>query len=103
MTAQRIIPDRGEFVDVLARLRRGHVLVRTGESSGSVVIDGGVVWHSFPTLAQYGLIDEFDNPHGFPCAQYYRISDRGRDFAERACAAWRTRPLLQRLATRLAG
>jgi hypothetical protein len=94
MTAQRIIPDRGEFVDVLARLRRGHVLVRTGESSGSVVIDGGVVWHSFPTLAQYGLIDEFDNPHGFPCAQYYRIS---------ACAAWRTRPLLQRLATRLAG
>ena len=103
MTAARIIPDRGEFIDVLARLRRGHVLVRTGESSGSVVVDGGVVWHSFPTLEQYGLIDEFDNPEGFASAQYFRLSERGREFAERACSAWRSRPLLERLAMRLSG
>lgn len=103
MLTERIIPDRGEFVDVLSRLKRGHVMVRTGEGSGNVVVDGGVVWHSFSTLASYGLIDEFENPAGFPCAQYYRLSERGRDFAERACHAWRQRPLLERLAVRFVG
>ena len=101
--APRIIPDRGEFVDVLECLRRGHVLVRTGDGSGNCVIDGGVVYHSYPTLERYGLIDEFENPHGFPAARYYRMSQRGREFAHRARDAWQQRPLIERMALRLVG
>lgn len=103
MTSPRIIPDRGEFVDVLSRLARGHVLVRTGEGSNGCVIDGGIVYHSYPTLERYGLIDEFSNPHGFEHVRYFRLSERGRAFADKACTAWRQRPLLERLAMRLAG
>ena len=44
-----------------------------------------------------------DNPQGFAGVRYYRLSERGREFAERACGNWRSRPLLQRLAIRLAG
>jgi len=98
-----IIPDRGEFVDALNLLRKGHVLVRTSEGSCGCVLDGGIVYHSWETLSQYGLIDEFDNPEGFPNASYYRLSRRGREFAERAVSTWRSRPLWQRLAVRLTG
>lgn len=103
MSASAIIPDRGEFVDALERLRRGHVLVRTGEGAGGCVLDGGIVYHSYDTLVEYGLIDEYENPQGFPNASYYRLTARGREFAERACAEWRRRSLWQRLAVRLAG
>jgi hypothetical protein len=98
-----IIVDRGEFVDVLSALVRGHVLVRLSDMSGGCVIDGGVVYRSFEPLARYGLIDEFQNPQGFAAVRYFRINERGRAFAERACRAWRRRPLLERIATRLVG
>lgn len=100
---ERIIPDRAEFIDVLNRLRAGHVLVKTGEGSGSCVVDGGVVYHSYPTLLNYRLIDEFRNPFGFAFARYFRLSPSGREFAERACSTWQRRPLLERMALRLVG
>ncbi|HNT39534.1 MAG TPA: hypothetical protein PKO45_10490 [Rubrivivax sp.] len=98
-----IIAHRGEFVDALRLLRKGHVLVRVSEAAGGCVLDGSPVYHSYDPLARYGLIHEFDNPHGFAQARYYRLSERGREFADRACMAWRRRPLWQRLAVRLVG
>ena len=103
MSAQPLIADRAEFIDALSLLRRGHVLVRAARGSGPCLLDGGIVYHSYPTLLQYGLIDEFHNPRGFENARYYRISERGREFADRACQAWQQRPLLQRMAVRLTG
>jgi hypothetical protein len=98
-----LIPNRGEFVDALRALRRGHVLVRACESWGGCSIDGGIVQSAFRPLQEYALIDEFDNPNGFEHIQYFRLNDRGRDFAERACQAWDRRPLIERLATRFLG
>jgi hypothetical protein len=103
MHEQPIIADRAEFVDALDRLRRGHVLVKVGDAALSCVLDGGIVWRSYGPLLRYGLIDQYENPEGFPCARYYRLTPRGQDFAERACRAWRAKPLWQRLAVRLAG
>ena len=103
MKSVPIIPDRGEFIDVLSALARGHVLVRVSEMSGGCTIDGGVVYRSWEPLARYGLIDEFDNPQGFSSVRYFRLNQRGREFAARACQAWRRRPLLERIATRLVG
>ena len=103
MEDPRIIPDRAEFVDALHLLRRGHVLVRVGDRPGSCVLDGGTVYHSYEPLVRYGLIDEYHNPQGFPNASYYRLTPRGRDFADRACTEWRRRPVWQRLAVRLTG
>jgi DNA-binding PadR family transcriptional regulator len=103
MNPDPIIADRGEFVDALNRLRRGHVLVKVGEATGGCVLDGGVLYRSYEPLVRYGLIDEFKNPQGFEQASYYRLTPRGREFADRACSAWRQRPLWQRLAVRLAG
>lgn len=103
MPARAIIPDRAEFVDALQLLRRGRVLVKVGDGTRGCVLDGGIVYHSYETLARYGLIEEFDNPHGFEAARYYRLSQRGREFAERACSAWRSRPVWQRLAVRFTG
>jgi DNA-binding MarR family transcriptional regulator len=98
-----IIANRGEFVDVLRALTRGRVLVRLGNMPGGCTIDGGMVYHSYDALRRYGLIDEYDNPDGFAAVQYYRLTERGREFAQHALAAWRRRPLLERLATRLLG
>jgi hypothetical protein len=98
-----IIPNRAEFIEALRILRRGHVLIRFGDDSAGCTIDGATLWHSFDTLHRYGLIDEFDNPHGFAGVRYFRISRAGRDFAERACSAWRSRPLWQRMLVRLTG
>lgn len=103
MNTQPIIIDRAEFVDALDRLRRGHVLVKVGDRAGSCVLDGGIVWRSYEPLLRYGLIRRYENPHGFKHAGYYQITPRGQEFAERACRAWRSRPLWQRLALRLAG
>jgi hypothetical protein len=105
-TAERpraIIADRGEFVDVLCALRRGHVLVQAGDHAGSWIVDGGRVFSSYDPLLRYELVREFDNPEGFEHVHYYRLTPRGRDFAERALAAWRRRPLLERLMVRLVG
>lgn len=103
MTQQRLIADRAEFVDALDRLRRGHVLVKVGDSAGGCVLDGSVLYRSYEPLLRFGLIGEFENPQGFRHASYYRLTPSGREFAERACQAWRRRPLWQRLAVRLAG
>ncbi len=103
MSDARIIPDRGEFIDALRALRQGRVLVRVSDISGGCMLDGAPVYSAHRTLIAYGLVREFDNPQGFPSVRYYRLSERGRDFADRACESWRRRPLLQRLAVRLAG
>lgn len=103
MLEEPIIADRAEFVDALRALRRGHVLVHVSDQSGGCLLDGGTVYSSFETLRQYDLIDEFDNPDGFANVHYFRITRRGREFADKACAAWRQRPLLERLAMRVAG
>ena len=99
----RIIPDRGEFVDALRALRRGHVLVRIGDDPRGCILDGARLYWSFQTLLQYGLIAEYENRAGLPNVHYYRITGLGRTFAERACDAWRRRPLLERLAVRMSG
>lgn len=103
MEQPTIIANRGEFVDALRALSRGHVLVHASESWGGCSIDGGAVGVSFRTLADYALIDEYDNPHGFEHVHYYRLNQRGREFAERAVQAWERRPLIERLAARLLG
>lgn len=98
-----IIADRAEFVEALQRLRRGHVLVKTGDGANSCLIDGALVHHSFETLRRYRLIAEFDNPHGFEGVRYYRLTATGREFADRTWHAWRGTPPLQRLVVRLVG
>jgi len=102
MPRSAIIPDRAEFIDALELLRRGHVLVKT-DDEGRCALNGCIVYASYEPLAQYGLIDEFDNPQGRCQLHYYRLTPRGREFAERAVAEWRRRPLWQRLAVRLTG
>lgn len=98
-----IIPDRGEFIDALRALSRGGVMVRVSTLAGGVAIDGRPVYHCAGTLVDYGLVQRFDNPEGFAGIEYYRLSGEGRAFAERALTTWRRRPLLERLAVRLAG
>jgi hypothetical protein len=103
MAANTIIPDRGEFVDALRRLRRGHVMVKVSDFSGGCVLDGAPIYTAHRALLAYGLLSEFENPQGFASVHYYRLNEQGRVFADRACAQWRQRPLLERLATRLTG
>ena len=103
MDASPVIPDRGEFVDVLAALQRGHLLVKLNDQHDGCWIAGrNVVW-SYEPLLEYGLIERFDNPQGFAGVRYYRLNDRGCDFAAMACAAWKRRPLLERVVARLVG
>ncbi len=103
MTERRIIADRGEFIDALRALRRGGVMVRVGDLSGGCLLDGAPLYSAHRTLLEYRLVDEYDNPQGFASVRYYRLNPRGREFARRACDSWRRRPLLERLALRLAG
>jgi hypothetical protein len=103
MHPEPLIPDRGEFIDALFALRRGGVLVRLSDWSGGTAIDGRAVYTAAEPLTRYGLIDEFDNPDGFPGVHYFRLNAQGRAFADRACAAWRRKPLLERMAARLVG
>ena len=101
--SEPIIANRGEFVDVLRALARGRVLVRLNGTPGCCVIDGSMVYYSYDALQRYGLIREYENPDGFAAVHYYRLTEDGREFARRAVAAWRRRPLLERLAVRLMG
>lgn len=103
MRAEPIIPDRGEFIDALRALGRGRVMVGFDAGGGRCVLDGAVVYTAHRPLVQFGLVDEVANPDGFEGARYYRLSRRGRAFAEKAFSAWRRRPLLERLAVRLMG
>ena len=98
-----LIPDRAEFIDALHLLQRGHLMVNLGDGANTKAIGGGIVHHSADTLLQYGLVDEVDNPDGFPGVRYYRISPRGRAFADRAWAQWRSRKLWERALVRLVG
>lgn len=101
--ATSIIADRGEFIDVLRALWRGHVLVHAGEEAGGWLLDGGRVLSSHRLLLRYGLVHEVANPQGFEHVRYFRLSAQGRAFAERAIEAWRQRPLVERLLVRLLG
>lgn len=103
MVHEPVIPDRGEFVDVLAALSRGHVLVRVSDQHDGCWIAGRNVFWSFEPLVAYGLIEEFRNPDGFARIRYFRLNARGETFAVQACAAWKRRPLLERLVARLTG
>ena len=96
-----IIPRRGEFVDALAALCRGNGIVCLDEHGGACVLDGVRLLWSFPSLLAFGLVAEYDNRHGFACTRYFRMTAAGREFALDALAAWRARPLLERLAIRL--
>jgi len=101
--SEPIIADRAEFVEALRRMQRGHVLVRAGDSACGCVIDGAPIFHSFETLRSYGLIDRYDNPAGFTGVEYYRLTERGQGFAERAWRGWRAKPVIERLLVRLTG
>ena len=98
-----IIADRGEFVDALRLMRRGNVLVHACDSWGGCTVDGRVVHLSLRPLLDYALIDEFHNPAGFEHVRDFRLNARGRQFADRVCAEWARRPLLERLVVRLIG
>lgn len=101
--APAVIPDRGEFIDVLRALWRGHVLVHAGDHAGGWILDGGRVFSSYGPLLRYELVREYENPEGFEHVHYFRLTERGRAFAERALASWRQRPLVERLLVRLLG
>lgn len=98
-----IILSRGEFIDALAALCRGNVIVLLNDGSDACMLDGARLLWSFPSLIDYGLVAEFENPQGFRGARYYRMTAVGRQFAENALAAWRARPLHERLVIRLFG
>jgi hypothetical protein len=102
MGAKRAITSRGEFIDALAALRRGGIIVRLDDDD-AVLLDGVRLMWSFDDLMHHGLVAEFSNPRGFAGARYYRMTDTGRSFADDALAAWRARPWLERLAIRLFG
>jgi hypothetical protein len=103
MSSDVIIPDRAEFIDALQQLRRGRVLVRAADDPERCVLDGTMLYTAFPPLAAYGLLEEVRRPSEHARVHCYRLNERGRDFADRACETWRRRPLLQRLAVRLTG
>ena len=100
--AEPLIADRGEFIDALARLRRGQVLVRSADAHDErCVIEGQMLYASWRPLSEFGLLDELP-PHPRQGRMHcYRLSPRGRDFADRAVAEWKRQPLWRRLAMRL--
>lgn len=96
------VPDRGEFIDALARLRRGQVLVHGADASDErCVIEGQMLYTSWKPLSDFGLLDELPRTARQGRMHCYRLSPRGRDFADRAVAAWKARPLWQRWMMRL--
>jgi hypothetical protein len=103
VTPKPILVSRGEFVDALAALQRGSVIVVLDEAWDACVLDGVRLRWSFRPLVDYGLVAEYDNPNGFTQLHYYRLTAVGRRFADDALAAWNARPLLECLAIRLLG
>jgi hypothetical protein len=99
----QIIADRAEFAESLRSLRRGHVMVRMSEGVFGCCIDGAPVYHSFDTLRDYGLVEAFDNRFGFPGIEYWRITERGREFADRVWSRWRAHSPIERMVVRLTG
>ena len=51
-----LIADRGECVDALHELLRGHIVVRLGDHAWGCQLNGAPLRHSFGTLLQFGLI-----------------------------------------------
>lgn len=99
-----VIADRGEFIETLKRLRRGEVLVHSDDADDErCLIEGQVMWTSWKPLRDYGLLDEVPRGPRDGRIHCYRLSPRGREFADQACQAWRQRPLWQRLLVRLVG
>lgn len=99
-----LIADRGEFIDALARLRRGQLLVHSADRSDErCLIEGQMLYTSWKPLSSFGLLDELPAGPREGRMRCYKLSPRGREFADRACQAWKTRPLWQRLAMRLGG
>jgi hypothetical protein len=98
-----IIPDRGEFIDALQRLRSGRLLARALDDERRCLLDGRMLHATYRPLSAYGLLEEVRRPSTLSGLHWYRLSPRGQAFAERACTEWRRRPLLQRLAMRLMG
>ena len=54
-------------------------------------------------LLAYGLLDPVQTPDMAPHMRCWRLSDRGRPFAERVWREWRRQPLWRRLAVRVTG
>ena len=77
--------------------------MRAGDAALRCVLDGAIPHHPYPTLRDYGLIDEIDNPAGFPGLRYYCLSERGRAFADQVCAGCQQLSVMQRLIVRLVG
>ena len=100
---QPIIVDRAEFAEVLHRLRRGRIMVRSRGSAVACHIDGVAVHHAFGTLRDHALIERFQNRFGLPGHEYWRITAHGRDFADRVWNHWRAKTRLQRMVMRLTG
>lgn len=97
-----LIADRGEFIDALARLRRGELLVHSADAADErCLIEGQVLYTSWKPLSDFGLLDELPAQPRQGRMHCYKLSPRGRDFADRAVAAWKRQPLWQRLAMRL--
>lgn len=90
-----------EFIDALAALRQGCVVVVMDPENHMCVLDGMQLLCSFHVLQDYGLVAEFDNPDGFEGLRYFRLSEAGTGFADRALAAWEARAWHERLALRL--
>jgi hypothetical protein len=103
MRAEPLIADRGEFIDALTQLQRGRVMVRGAHPDSGCVLDGGPVYTAHLPLMRFGLVEEFDNPDGFPHMHYYRLNARGQAFARAARARWRRTPFLRRLVVRFTG
>jgi hypothetical protein len=99
-----LIADRGEFIDALARLRRGQLLVRSADRSDErCLIDGQMLYTSWKPLSSFGLLDELPAGPREGRMRCFKLSPRGREFADRACQEWKKLPLWQRLAMRLGG
>ena len=97
-----LIADRGEFIDALSRLRRGEVLVHSADDADErCLIEGQVLYTSWKPLSDFGLLDELPVQPRQGRLHCYKLSPRGRHFADRACTAWKQKPLWQRLAMRL--
>lgn len=95
------IVNLSEFIDALAALRRGRVIVVMDAETQACVLDGSWLMWSFRSLHDHGLVTEYDNPAGFEGLRYFRLTEIGRAFADKALAAWRARAWHERLAIRL--
>lgn len=99
--APSIILNLSEFIDALAALRRGNVIVVMDAETRSCMLDGARLMSAFRPLHDYGLVAEYDNPAGFPGLRYFRMTDTGKFFADNALAVWQARAWHERLAIRL--